>query len=428
MWRKSKTIVFEPLFGFTITQLFDGTPTAVRALEVGLPGVDQTGLEGKIEWIKHVHNMYIRELSPRTAGLDRMTGVYIRELNKELERDSGTTFKEVDLFAWVKKTMFPASGRALYGYKLRITDDLVANFWKWDGAFLELCKFYPDWLIPGVRAARSKVLNEFIRWREEVKDLRNEIEDDVEWEENFGARLIRERVKLTEQVLEEDDVKGHACIHLSIFWGLEANAIPTAAWTIANAVLVPGLLGRLKAEVSPFRRPAAEGSSMPTFDIEQLTKLPLLNAVWQESMRLGVSSLSPRMVIEDTEIDGFMYKKGGMIQGCAPVVQLEEEYWGKNVMEFNADRWLPFPGEDPIVAGKRIRDYQSKIRPFGGGHSICPGRHFAAQEILATVAIFVTAFEWDTAGKQVPQINRAFFGAGGLPPIGDVRVRVKRAE
>ncbi|EPS40688.1 hypothetical protein H072_5436 [Dactylellina haptotyla CBS 200.50] len=426
MWRKSKSVVFEPLLEFTLKQLFGGNDAAARVLNVGSPGVDQTGLEGEMEWMKFVHQMYIRELGPSTPGLENMTNVYLRELNKEIEKLVGKETKEIDLFAWVKKIMFPASGRALYGYKLDLGEEMAYNFWNWDAGFLQLVKFYPDFMIPGVRASRDRVLDALVKWRMEVKDLRDKIDDDVVWEENFGARLIRDRVKLTEQVLAEDDHRGHASIHLSIFWGLEANAIPVACWTVAFALLTPGLFERLKAEVSTAVLPPVEGSSMPSWDVDMLVKLPLLNAVWQESMRLCVSSLSPRVVIEDTEIDGYIYKKGGMVQGMSPIVQLEEEYWGKDVLEFNPDRWLPFPGESASAAGKRIRDYQSKVRPFGGGVSICPGRHFAGQEILATVAVFVTAFEWEMEGKKAPEVNRDYFGAGGLPPKSDVRLKVKR--
>ncbi|KAF5861183.1 hypothetical protein ETB97_000496 [Aspergillus alliaceus] len=37
----------------------------------------------------------------------------------------------------------------------------------------------------------------------------------------------------------------------------------------------------------------------------------------------------------------------------------------------------------------------SSFFPFGGGPSICPGRVFAKQEILMTIAALVTRFEID---------------------------------
>ncbi|KAK6529519.1 hypothetical protein TWF281_008690 [Arthrobotrys megalospora] len=426
MWRKGKTVVFEPMLAYVMKNLFDGTDSCIKVLSVGQPGVDQTGLEGQIEWAKIMHKWYIQELNPGTLGLESMTNVFIRETNMELEKHTGKEFQQVDLFAWIKKIMFVSSGRALYGYKLRFDDELACNFWKWDSGFLELNKLYPDFMIPGVRAARSKVLDEFTRWYLEVKDSAGKIDDDVIWEETFGARLIRNRFKLNAQVLAADDHKAHASIHLSLFWGLEANAIPATSWMIAYILFTPGVYEKLKTELAPCLRAPVEGTSLPTFDVDMLIKLPYLNATWQEALRLGVSSLSPRIVLEDTEIDGYMYKKGGMIQGLSPLVQLEEEYWGKDAHEYKPERWLPYPGEDPAVSTKRIREFQSKLRPFGGGTTVCPGRHFAAQEIQAMVAVLVMAFEWDTAGGKVPEINRDFFGAGGLPAKGDVTVKLRR--
>ncbi|KAF3922701.1 hypothetical protein ABW21_db0204983 [Orbilia brochopaga] len=431
MYRKSKTLAFDPLIEHTLANMFGGPPLAFRALAPGLHGVDQTGLEGKIDWCKLVHAMYLRELNPKTPGLDNMTRIFVRELNKELEKHmpKGPEFIEIDLFAWVKKIMFPSSGRALYGTKFRWTDELAKNFWHWDSAFLQLFQMYPDFMIPGVRTARQFVMDELIRWRMEVKDLGDKIPDDVIWEENFGTKLVRDRVKLTEEVLPEDEHQAHASIHLSLLWGLEANALPTASWAIAFVLTTPGVLERLREELVTCVEAPAPGSSWPTFDVEKLGKLTFLGAFWQEVLRMATSSLSPRMVLEDTEISGYMFKKGGMIQGLNPVSQLEEEYWGKDVAVFNPDRWLPYPGEDATAAAKRIREYQAKLRPFGGGVSICPGRHFAGQEILATVAVLSVGLEWEKVeGSRMPEVNRAFFGSGGLPPIGDMRVRVRRAQ
>ncbi|KAK6335005.1 hypothetical protein TWF718_010447 [Orbilia javanica] len=426
MWRKGKTVVFEPMLGFVMKNLFGSPDSCIKVLSVGQPGIDQTGLEGQIEWTKIIHKWYLQELNLGTPGLESLTREFIRELNIQLDKNTGNDFEQVDLFAWVKKMMFPASGRALYGHKLRIDDEFFHNFWKWDSGFLGLSKALPDFLIPGVRTARSKVLDEFVRWRLEVQDAAEGIDEDVFWDENTGARLIRNRVKLNRKVFAEDDHIAHASIHMSLFWGLEANAIPAACWLVAYVLFTPGLLERLRSEIASCVEDSVEGSSLPTFNVEKLTKLTLFNAVWQEALRIGVSALSPRMVLEDTEIDGYIYKKGGMIQGLSPLAQLEEEYWGKDVNEFNPDRWLPYPGEDATVAAKRIRELQSKLRPFGGGTTICPGRHFAVQEIQAMVAVLITAFEWDTAGGEIPGVDRDFFGAGGLPAKGDVKVKLRR--
>ncbi|KAF3931397.1 hypothetical protein ABW19_dt0201311 [Dactylella cylindrospora] len=427
MWRKSKTMAFAPLQTYTYTQLFGGHTKAARRLEVGLIGVDQKGIEDGFPLMKHVHEAYAKELSAGTMGLAHMSKMFMKELNKELEFRTSEEFMEVSLYAFVKKIIFPSSARALFGYKLRVTDEFADNFWRWDDAFLELAKMYPDFLIPGVRRTRDKLVAEIKRWKAEVGHLAKVIPEDVQWEENFGSKVVRVRCMLVDKSLDEDDAEGHATVHLSFFWGLEANAIPTAFWAIAHALFNPEIYKKVKGEVAKCMLPPVEGSSLPIFDLEMLKENPYLNGVWQESLRLGVSALSPRMVIEDTEINGYMYKKGGMVQGLGQVPQVEEAYWGKDVMEFKPERWLPYPGEDPVTAGRRIRDMGAKVRPFGGGTTMCPGRYYATQEILATVASLVTSFEWDLQGQPMPEPNRDKFGGGGLPPKADVKIRVRRA-
>jgi len=72
---------------------------------------------------------------------------------------------------------------------------------------------------------------------------------------------------------------------------------------------------------------------------------------------------------------------------------------------------------------------------LGGGPSICPGRVFAKQEILMTVAAVVTRFEielieWthpDGSKSDRPaQNDQSYIGAVGIPPDRDMKVRWKR--
>jgi len=67
---------------------------------------------------------------------------------------------------------------------------------------------------------------------------------------------------------------------------------------------------------------------------------------------------------------------------------------------------------------------------------MCPGRHFAKQEIMSTIAIMVTTFdiemiEWVTYdGKaksdRPAQDNLKYSGAAALPPDRDMKVRWTR--
>ena len=67
---------------------------------------------------------------------------------------------------------------------------------------------------------------------------------------------------------------------------------------------------------------------------------------------------------------------------------------------------------------------------------MCPGRHFAKQEIMATLAIIVTTFdvefiEWTsldgkTKSDRPAKDNLAYSGSAAMPPDRDMKVRWRR--
>ena len=65
--------------------------------------------------------------------------------------------------------------------------------------------------------------------------------------------------------------------------------------------------------------------------------------------------------------------------------------------------------------------------PYGGGQNMCPGRHFAKQEILVVFASIVTSFDIDLIDDLPPKVDWRGFGLGMLAPAGKaIRFRIKR--
>ena len=65
--------------------------------------------------------------------------------------------------------------------------------------------------------------------------------------------------------------------------------------------------------------------------------------------------------------------------------------------------------------------------PYGGGQNTCPGRHFAKQEILLTVAALTSYFDIELLGAETKESYR-FFGTGVLGPKGKTRFRLRRRQ
>lgn len=69
--------------------------------------------------------------------------------------------------------------------------------------------------------------------------------------------------------------------------------------------------------------------------------------------------------------------------------------------------------------------------PYGGGVKICPGRHFAKQEIIVVMALFLTMFEVEVLMTEEELRNamkpdQRFFMFGVMPPAGKIRARMRR--
>lgn len=77
--------------------------------------------------------------------------------------------------------------------------------------------------------------------------------------------------------------------------------------------------------------------------------------------------------------------------------------WGDNVHEFYHKRFVKPTKHNPVA-----------FRAFGGGATLCPGRHFASTEILAFASLILLRFDvkpagsrgWATAGYR--EANAAF--------------------
>ena len=67
--------------------------------------------------------------------------------------------------------------------------------------------------------------------------------------------------------------------------------------------------------------------------------------------------------------------------------------------------------------------------PYGGGSRACPGRHFAKQEILITVAMLLADFDVEILGDESALgIQSGRFGLGAQVPVGKIPVRIKRVQ
>ena len=165
------------------------------------------------------------------------------------------------------------------------------------------------------------------------------------------------------------------------------NANPTAYYLLGHIFTNKAALARLRAEVaSAF----ATGNSITT--LEQLHYLldscPLLRAFYDETLRLHAPSSSNRLVVEETSVGGYTLKAGHNVMCPSHAQHHLPEYFGQDTAKFNPERFI-----EPVLLEKGKPADPKMVRAFGGGVSLCSGRFFASNEVLAYAASVLWRFD-----------------------------------
>lgn len=124
--------------------------------------------------------------------------------------------------------------------------------------------------------------------------------------------------------------------------------------------------------------------------VDHLTKLPYLNAVLRESIRLQPTAPAIGLhAKEDTTLGGkYECKKGVPIVAVLPKVHRDPLVWGEDAEEFRPERMLDEEFE------RRNKEFPNCWKPFGNGMRACIGRPFAWQEALLVLAILLQNFNF----------------------------------
>ena len=124
--------------------------------------------------------------------------------------------------------------------------------------------------------------------------------------------------------------------------------------------------------------------------VEHISKLPYLNAVLRESLRLSPTAPSIGLTAkEDTTLGGkYAVKAGTPIIALFPIVHRDPIAYGEDAEEFRPERMLDEEFE------RRNKEFPNCWKPFGNGMRACIGRPFAWQEALTVLALLLQNFNF----------------------------------
>lgn len=290
----------------------------------------------------------------------------------------------------VEKVLVAAGADTLYGEGFS-TPEVIADFTRFDWAFPLLAAGVPARLLPGVWPARERLSLRLGAHRAGDSAL------------NRARRgLLGGRWSALEVGRAE----------LSVLWAALANTVPAAFWTVAHLLADRDAYDAVTREV----RAAGDGG-------------PLLQSAVSEALRLSSASLTVRRVERDTTLalgDGASWsvRRGDLVCVFPYLTHHDPEVFA-DPERYRVDR---FHGERAPRFEKRGKRLAVPLMPFGGGASLCPGRMLAAAEIKQFVAALLRDHDVTLLDAALPAPDRRRAGLGVLPPLGDVRVRLRRAR
>lgn len=164
---------------------------------------------------------------------------------------------------------------------------------------------------------------------------------------------------------------------------------------------------------------------------QDFAKVPLLRQVMEEALRLFPPfPFLLRDIVDASKFKPFQVKQNGKISSAAFLISpflinrnSDPKYaWGKDAEEFKPERWTTpkkaSVNEDRVCEGKQkdkvsedaedmLSDLWQRQHPecmttFAGGKHVCPGRHFAKQEILLFLTTLIPKFKISLVPTDVP--------------------------
>jgi len=417
VFARSRTFAYEPV---TMSMLENGLdlPVADRVhFQTNLNRADSA--EHAKGFVVQNHNVWLRYLSGEP--LDDLMQLFTRHFHEVLEQhlDMKTRgWQRVDLYQFLRKAIFDTSVLTYFGP--RLAQIWGPTMWKDfclfnDATYIGVRTNLAYVLQPRAGRARERMLRAFEQWLTHHSEG-DWPEKDEYWNEEWGAKMNWERDHLARQF--GLSLRGRATMQASFLFAIILNAAPMGSWFTWVAASNPDRLAKCRAESSKFLRRSKSSRFDHELDIDatQLRCNNFMQVLWKEALRIGTAASPARVVMEDTELEGYVVRKGSVI--LMPTALLHHSDLFPRADQVDTERWT---GEDAIVQQR-----SKSIRTFGGGMGMCSGRYAAEQEVVGLVSKLLMLFdiEFEDSWKDKFHFNPRSLGI--MHPAGPPMVRLKR--
>ncbi|KAF2118645.1 cytochrome P450 [Lophiotrema nucula] len=356
-----------------------------------------------------VHSFFKAIVPPLRPGssLDAMNRIMIENISGSTNALAKRTPTRINLAKWLRREITLATTNAVYGPENPYADEENEQaFWTYEQHIM----LFMIGILPSITArkglqARAKLADAFVQYF--TKEAQAKASALAQMRYSCG----REWGFSVEDIARFEP--GNAIALLS-------NTFPTAYWMLYYIFSNPKVLEDCRQEIeSATKINQGNGTATHTIDVSAIkASCPILASTLQEVLRYRSVGMSVREVLEDTLLDGqYLLKKGGTVVIPSNVLHTDPAHWGADVDDFNHRRFLT-KTSNPVA-----------FRAFGGGNTLCPGRHFASTEVMALVCMFIARFEMEPVGGwPSPVVTDVKIWAQIIEPHMDLEVDIRARD
>ncbi|KAF2120950.1 putative 25-hydroxycholesterol 7-alpha-hydroxylase, partial [Lophiotrema nucula] len=291
----------------------------------------------------------------------------------------------VSLSAWTRSTILHGTTDAVYGTENPFHDPVVEAAWYAfePGVTTIALRFIPSFATRTTRQAREVLVRSFTRYFS--AGCPKEASDFMKARYNH---IIRHQIS---------NVQDIAKLEVAGAFSIITNSAPTAFWLLYHIFSDPAALEDCRLELALL---VQEQDGVCYLDIESIkTSCPTLLSTFHEVMRHYGVAQSIRAVLEDHKLDNtHLLRKGSMIMMPATVQHFDPSVWGPDANDFHYKRLTKSIGDGAGYIFDSKASNRGAFRGFGGGLHLCPGRHFAINEILSLAALLILRCDIVPAG------------------------------
>ncbi|KAI1460935.1 cytochrome P450 [Annulohypoxylon moriforme] len=348
--RRVKTISFSPIMVEMAARYMAVSKEAFKVISKN--PMDDHGFIAGMSKTTHVDLSH----GPQLDSLNEKT---IQALSASLDRIAASK-GIVYMKRWVDTEIMMATTEGIYGPMNPFQDSKVVEAWTtYEAGLLPLLvNILPSITARGSIRARESLVRAYERYY-------------IGGGHTHASAFIKHRCEFyLERGIPFADI---ARIEVGAAIGLISNSKPAAFWLLYHICSDPGVLNDCREELANAVR-ADELSNTYIIDMSYVkTSCPILLSTFKEVFRSHGTGVALRTVLEDEKLnDGqLLLKKGSLLL-------------------------IPAAIQHTIPSGKRLNPVA--FRGFGGGATLCPGRHFATTEILAFVSSVILRFDVRPSG------------------------------